>query len=417
MKKIKIGVLGAYRGMSMITFCAQYPNAQLVAVCDKYDVALNKCKEKIKEWNTGYETSFYVNFEEFIKHDMDAVVLANYANEHAPFAVKCLKSGKHVISEVLPCQTLAEAVELVEAVESSGKIYAYAENYCYMPANTEMRKLYKEGKLGEFQYGEGEYVHDCHEIWPDITYGEENHWRNNAYATFYCTHSLGPIIHICGLRPVKVVGFELPIPKRMLDVGCKGGLGSGGVELVTLENGAVIKSFHGCGLIRQPSSIWYSIYCKKGCAESDRWAETAQDVNVYLDGDKLNHYHPEPINTSKLSQDMSGHGGGDFYTMYYFIEKILGEQEGIENSIGVYEALNMFLPGLMAYKSIISGNNSIEIPDFRKKEDRDKYRNDTFCSDKNVGKNMYVYPYSSGEIKIDNSIYDKVKKMYQERNK
>ena len=54
---------------------------------------------------------------------------------------------------------------------------------------------------------------------------------------------------------------------------------------------------------------------------------------------------------------------------------------------------------------------------FRKKEDRDKYRYDTFCSDKNVGKNMYVYPYSSGEIKIDNSIYDKVKKMYQERNK
>ena len=83
---------------------------------------------------------------------MDAVVLANYANEHAPFAIRCLKAGKHVISEVLPVQTLAEAVQLVEAVEESGLVYAYAENYCYFPSTSEMRKLYREGKLGEVEY-------------------------------------------------------------------------------------------------------------------------------------------------------------------------------------------------------------------------------------------------------------------------
>ena len=39
------------------------------------------------------------------------------------------------------------AVELIETVEQTGKIYAYGENYCYMPAPYEMRKLYKQGKL------------------------------------------------------------------------------------------------------------------------------------------------------------------------------------------------------------------------------------------------------------------------------
>ena len=126
--KIKIGVLGAYRGMSMISFCSKYEKAELVAVCDKYEPAIEKCKKSLAE--SGCNPIFYNNFDEFILHDMDAVVLANYATEHAPFAIKCLEMGKHVISEVMPVQTLKEAVELVEAVEKCVKIYAYAENYC-----------------------------------------------------------------------------------------------------------------------------------------------------------------------------------------------------------------------------------------------------------------------------------------------
>lgn len=412
-EKIKIGVLGAYRGMSMISFCSKYEKAELVAVCDKYEPAIEKCKKSLAE--SGCNPTFYNNFDEFILHDMDAVVLANYATEHAPFAIKCLEMGKHVISEVMPVQTLKEAVELVEAVEKSGKIYAYAENYCYMPAPTEMRRLYLNGDIGEFQYGEGEYVHDCNSIWPEITYGDENHWRNNAYATFYCTHSLGPLIHITGLRPISVVGFELPIPERMTNLGCKGGLGSGGIEMVTLENGAIIKSFHACGLIREPSAVWYSMYGKKASIESDRWGQTMERVNYYKEGEeKETSYAPEPVNVSELSKNMSGHGGGDFYTMYYFMQKILGAEEG-KNSIGIYEALDMFLPGLMAYKSIMNGNVSMEIPNFRNKQDREKWRNDTTCTDKKIAGEMYVPPYSKGVPTIEKETYEKVKKMYQQR--
>ena len=117
MKKVRVGVLGAFRGGEMIKYCKDAENAELVAICDKYIPALEKQKEKC-----GDSVAYYTDFEEFIKHDMDAVVLANYANEHAPFAIKCLKAGKHVFSEVLPCQTMKEAVELVEAVEESGLI-------------------------------------------------------------------------------------------------------------------------------------------------------------------------------------------------------------------------------------------------------------------------------------------------------
>ena len=35
MKKVRIGVLGAYRGTSMINYCKRSDNAEIVAICDK----------------------------------------------------------------------------------------------------------------------------------------------------------------------------------------------------------------------------------------------------------------------------------------------------------------------------------------------------------------------------------------------
>ena len=49
-------------------------------------------------------------------------MLANYATEHSIYAVRALKKGKHVLSEVLPCETMAQAVELIETVEETGMI-------------------------------------------------------------------------------------------------------------------------------------------------------------------------------------------------------------------------------------------------------------------------------------------------------
>ena len=134
MKKIRVGVLGLYRGASMIKYCKNAANAELVAICDKWKEGL----ERVKENNKNGNITFYDNFDDFIKHDMDAVVLANYANEHAPFAIKAMKAGKHVFSEVLPFQCMKEAVELIETVEETGKVYAYGEIYCYMLAPYEM---------------------------------------------------------------------------------------------------------------------------------------------------------------------------------------------------------------------------------------------------------------------------------------
>ena len=411
MKKVRIGVLGAYRGTSMINYCKRADHAEVVAICDKSPDALDAQREAA----AGMDIAFYDHFDKFIEHDMDAVVLANYANEHAPFAIRCLKKGLHVFSEVLPVQNMKEAVELVEAIEESGLVYAYGENYCYMPAPYEMKKLYEKGEIGEFEYGEGEYIHNCESIWHSITYGEEDHWRNNMYATFYCTHSLGPIIHITGLRPVSVVGFEGTKNQRNLRVGSKSG--QFGIEMVTLENGGIVKSIHG-GLYK--NSIWYSVYGSKGRLECGR--EDAMDGHIgklYINKDEydggyetgsLNTVFPRHAPEGEVAG--FGHGGSDFFSMYYFIKKILGDADA--DTIDVYEALDMFLPGLFAYRSVMAGGIPMELPNLRDKSQRDKWRNDTTCTDPKAAGAMLLPTFSGGTPEIPQEVYDRMERLWNE---
>ncbi len=408
MKKVRIGVMGAYRGTSMINYCESADDAQVVAICDKWVEGLEKQKEMLNDPNITY----YTDFEDFIKHDMDAVVLANYATEHAPFAIKAMKAGKHVFSEVLPCQTMKEAVELIETVEETGKIYAYGENYCYMPAPYEMRRLYKEGKIGEFEYGEGEYIHNCEPIWPSITYGEEDHWRNNMYSTFYCTHSFGPLIHITGLRPVSVIGFEGTMNERKLRIGSK--CASFGIEMVTLENGGIVKSIHG-GLYK--NSIWYSVYGSHGKMESAR-EDTGEDVErIFVNADDFSgdytHHDIESYKPAENNKESAafGHGGSDYYSMHNFVLKILGDENA--DTIDVYEAMDMFLPGLFAYRSILKGGIPMDIPNLRNKEEREKWRNDVACTDPLVAGDSLLPTTKSGTPKIDKAVYEKMYKLWR----
>ena len=408
MGKIKVGVFGAARGQTMINVLANHPDAELVAVCDKYRPLLDNVQKLADD--RGLKVTTYENFEDFYNHDMDAAVLANYANEHAPFGVRLLKSGRHVMSEVLPCETMAQAVELIEAVEESGKIYAYAENYCYMSGPFEMRRRYENGEIGEVQYAEGEYIHDCSSIWPQITYGEKNHWRNRMWSTFYCTHSLGPILTVTGRRPVQVVGFETNTNTKRGEKAMSRVMSAGGLEMVTLDNGAVAKSIHG-GLKREPGSINYEIYGTNGMMETHRW--DGSTMAVYIEGEKLcrgelTHYKPEPFITSELAQKTSGHGGSDFYTTHFFIEKILGKPEGQKYSIDVYGAVDMGICGILAYRSILSGNAPVRVPDLRDKKQRDEYRNDYTCTNPAVAKDKLLPVSAHFDIEsIPDSEYEK----------
>ena len=188
-KTINVGVVGVGRGSGFARGAGPHLGMKLVALCDTWE-------ERLISLGRELGVATYTDYDRFLEHDMDAVILANYFHQHAPLAIKALQAGKHVMSETSACFTLAEGVALIEAVEKSGRIYMFAENYPYMLFNQEMRRIYHSGRIGAFIYGEGEYVHPgdadfTNRISPGI-----NHWRNWIPATYYCTHSLAPVMFI-----------------------------------------------------------------------------------------------------------------------------------------------------------------------------------------------------------------------------
>lgn len=407
-RKIRIGVFGAGRGNTMINVLAQHPDAELVAICDRYRPLLDRSRAAAAA--RGGRIAFYEDPERFLAHDLDAVVLANYANEHAPWAIKAMESGRHVVSEVLAVQNLDEAVRLAEAVERTKRIYAYAENYCYFRGTQEIRRLYAAGELGEFQHGEGEYVHDCVPIWPDIAYGDPEHWRNRMSTFFYCTHSLGPVLTITGTRPVRVVGFETP--SKHPETGMR--MGSSAMISCQMSNGATVKSLHACQLVREPSAVWYCIYGSKGMAETDRWGGGSNCVNVHRQGDPRTafqqSYMPRfPVETA-LSRRIGGHGGSDFYTMHFFLERILGRADG-SRLIDVYTALDMTVPGILAHRSALAGNAPQEVPDFRDRKARERFRGDTACCDPRVAGDRLL-PSSMFPVRIPAGAYARQRRIF-----
>ncbi|MCB0127548.1 MAG: Gfo/Idh/MocA family oxidoreductase, partial [Caldilineaceae bacterium] len=99
-KKIRVGVIGVGRGQSFARG-ADLVDMELVALCDLW-------QEKLDAVGKQFDVTTYTDYDRFLEHEMDAVILANYFTEHAPFAVKALHAGKHVMSETAANKTLAE---------------------------------------------------------------------------------------------------------------------------------------------------------------------------------------------------------------------------------------------------------------------------------------------------------------------
>jgi len=424
MSKLKIGVLGAGRGKVMMRVLVDHPDAELVAVCDSYEPMLDKARSLAEE--TGADVAMYSDFEDFIKHDMDAVILANYAHQHAPFAIRALRAGKHVMSEVLPCATIAEGIQLIEAVEETGLVYTYAENYCYRQDTFEMWHRVKSGEFGDISYAEGAYVHDTTPDRPSLTHGDKNHWRNHGHVNFYCTHSLGPLLTVIGKRPVSVMGYELPNFGRGGKV--PGNWGACGIEMVTLENGCVCRSLHGWLRREGARNINYLFHGDLGTLETSRFYKDKDGneipiLNVYKEGNEFcrgewEHYDPAPRIPMVESVAASGHGGSDFYSTHFFIERILGRPDGLEWAIDVYDAVEMGICGTLALRSRLLGGVPQTVPNFRNKEERDPYRNDRDTTHPGV-ENGNLVPCSvhPAPNPPDDRYYDYIRSLYEQGKK
>jgi len=368
-RAIRVGVVGVGRGQTFMHL-APIVGMELVAICDTW-------KARLKEVGRQLKVATYTDYDKFLDHDLDAVVTANYFHEHAPLALKALRAGKHVMSETAACKTLAEGVALCRAVEETGKVYLFAENYPYTACNLEMRRLVQSGELGQALYGEGEYIHpmaydDILRISPGL-----RHWRNNTPCTYYCTHALAPLMTATDTRPVSVNALAIPVPEGLLPERVfTGDLAS--VILCRMDNGAVFRLIQG-GL--PGHSIWYRLHGTRGLAEHVRgpgyWGpgqiRVAHDPWQLKAGEVAERSYLPAFPAWAQAAARAGHGGGDFFTTHYFAEAI---RTGKPPYLDVYRGVAMSVVGSLAWRSALESGKPFAVPDFRKESARAAHEND-----------------------------------------
>ena len=369
-KRIRLGIWGLGRGMSFYRSCDAL-GIDVVAGCD-YDERLRS--RFLKSCPNAMATD---DSEKFLKYDMDAVLVATYCTEHAEDSIKALEAGRHVLSEVTSFHTMAQGVELTEAVEKSGLCYQMAENYPFSKANLFLAQQYRRGLFGELQYAEFEYVHNCLKLAytymdgvPIIPGNTVHYWRSWQNYHYYNTHSLGPVMHITGLRPTRVVALpaENGVP-GFLDAEYQGMAPS----LINLSNGSIMRNLMGA----TPNDTYSArLWGTTGAAENSAAGLYLKLGGGLGDDSKLKlKVEPDwPEGFGDLAEK-AGHSGGDFWVLYHFAREI---REGIPGPFNIYRAADCTSAGILAYRSAIKGGKPYTIPDLKSKTGRNEWRNDHF---------------------------------------
>ena len=126
--------------------------------------------------NWGYE-SVETDWRKLIERDdIDLIDIASPNDTHAEIAIAAAKAGKTVMCEKPLGRTAAEAITMVEAVESAKVANMVWYNYRRVPAVTMLKHLIDEGRFGRIFHYRAKFLQDW-TISQDLPQGGEGLWR------------------------------------------------------------------------------------------------------------------------------------------------------------------------------------------------------------------------------------------------
>ena len=122
-----------------------------------------------------------------------------------------------------------------------------------------------------------------------------------------------------------------------------------------------------------------------------------------------------PRNPLDQASQNSGHNGSDYKCLWNVFSRLSGNTDA--DTIDVYEAVNMWMVGFFGYLSAMNNSAAQEIPDLRKKEIRELYRNDHRCTDPAVAGEQLIPSCLGGKIQIAPEIYENIRAQWEDLSK
>ncbi len=144
---VRVAVVGAgYWGKNLVRNFATLRQAELVRVVDA-------SPEIQKKTRTQYpHTEVSASFEDALREDVEAVVLAVPAEAHYPLARRALEAGKHVFVEKPLTLDPADGAELCRLGQELDRVVMVGHLLEYHPAVEKMKQLVEAGEIGELRY-------------------------------------------------------------------------------------------------------------------------------------------------------------------------------------------------------------------------------------------------------------------------
>jgi predicted dehydrogenase len=144
---------------------------ELKAVCSRRK---DKVEAFAGQW--GYQSA-ETDWKQLIsREDIDAIDICTPNDTHAEIAIAAAAAGKMILCEKPLARTVAEAEQMVAAVEKAGVSNTVWYNYRRLPAVTLAKEIIDSGKLGRVFHYRANFLQDW-TISPDLPQGGEALWR------------------------------------------------------------------------------------------------------------------------------------------------------------------------------------------------------------------------------------------------
>ena len=399
-EQVRVGIIGVgNRGKGHVrTINTFRPNAKIVAICDAREDRAKRAFENLKEIN-GKKPKvklYYGNedvWKEMVKRvDIDLIVIATPAPDHAHMAVYSMQQGKHVVSEVPISFTIKESWDLVNTAEETQRHCMMLENVCYGEEELWVQNMVENSVFGTLTHAEAAYIHPLMQKMfinsndPE-TSAYYKQWRLRLHANqdgnLYPTHGLGPVANYMGIgrgdrfdHLVSMSSLDASMPEYSKTL-------SPDDEFYNRKhfshgdmNSSLIKTNKGRTILLQHDVVTPRPYTRLNALAGTQAYHEGYPSKLSLYSEHLGHswldeekyremrekyQHPIWVKMKKEAESNGGHGGMDYLEFYRLFNSL---NKGLPLDMNVYDGVNWSVIVPLTKLSTELGSIPVKFPDF-----------------------------------------------------
>lgn len=319
---VKIALIGAGKmGLSHLSILGAHPSVEIVGVCDT-----SKMVVEVLERYSGYKC--FSDYLKMVDESLpDAVFVSVPTKHHYPMVKELLKRGIHVFTEKPFCLNPEESNELTQLAKKSGLVNQVGYHNKFLGTFREVKKLVKEGYIGEITHFQGEAYG------PVVIKKKSETWRSDPSEGGGCLMDYAS--HVIDLINDIVSPIESCKGSILKSIYSKN-VDDSVYALVSIKSGVSgVLSVNWSDETYRKMSTSITIIGTEGKIVSD-----ANELKIYLKGDKLPEGYTKGWNVkyvTDLTDEVNFYLRGEEYSAQidYFIKSVKGETN---NDINTFES-------------------------------------------------------------------------------